>query len=147
MDFPGLFRSIWLTIAGWFTAAFIYFAPIHNLWLCILIVWIINFFVGYITGMLRNKESFSRRKAMDTMREVLVYLALNALMFVIGERMHKEDVIIQGLNIITWAFIYFYLMNIFQNLRKLMPKSKGIEYVHNFISAEFLKKIPGIKND
>jgi len=136
--------AIIYTISGWITAVYIYFAPVQVLWLCIAVAWGANFLAGYIAGM-REGESFDKCKAKDTGIEVMCYLFIVSLLYFIGERMGDKDLILKGLNIITWAFIYFYAINILKNLCRIVPKSKGLKYCKYVISLEFFRAFPSLK--
>lgn len=139
-----IINAVFSTVAGWFTAVYIYFAPVQTLWLCIAVAWGANFLAGYIAG-LRAGESFNKAKAKETGIEVMCYLCIVSLLYFIGERMGDKDIILKGLNIITWAFIYFYAINILKNLCSIVPKSKGLRYCKYVISLEFFRRFPSLE--
>jgi len=134
-----------MLIIGWATATFLFFEPIHNLWLCIGVAWLFNFLFGWVASMVVQHEQFNHKKALGTMKEVSIYLFITALLFFLGETMKDRNSVLFSLNVITWAFILFYLINILKNLRRLAPDSKGVHYVYILVSLEFLKNLPHFK--
>ena len=132
-------------IIGIVSAILAYLTPIYDIILCIGISFAGNFFWGYVAGMVVQKEPFCLKKAKVAIYEALVYASLLACIFTIGEKMDNKDLALRSLSIITWAWIYFYLVNIFKNLARLFPISRGLAFVYFIISLEFIKHFPYLK--
>lgn len=142
----GIAKSIAIAVASWITSIFIYFEPIHTLWLVVGVTWAVNFLFGYVASMRTQGEIFNLQKAMNTMREAVIYFALTALFFFVGERMEDESFILKALNILTWAFFYFYAINILKNANRICPGNGAIKYFYLLASLTFLRRLPFYRN-
>lgn len=139
------FNAIKGVLIGIISAILAYLAPVYYLLLCIGLSFAGNFFWGYLAGIITQHESFCLKKAKVAMYEILVYAMLIAVIFFIGEKMGNKELVLKCLSIVTWAWIYFYLVNIFKNLRRLFPKSRGLFFIYFIISLEFIKQFPYMK--
>lgn len=122
-----------------------YFSPIQNILLAVLCVLAVNFLMGLIAGVLVSKEPFSFRKAFYCFIEALVFFALIALIFFVGDKINNKEGALQCISGMTYALIYFYGVNIFKNLKRLLPSNKVIAFIYYVVSIEFVDKIPYLK--
>lgn len=138
-------ESIKSFIAFSLAALAAYFQPIQDILTAI--VWILgaNFALGLLAGILVNKESFDFRKAFYCIIEAVVFFALLSFVFIIGDKINNREGAIQCISAITYALLYFYGVNIFKNLKRLLPSSKLIAFIYYVISIEFVDKIPYLK--
>jgi hypothetical protein len=132
-------------IIGAISSIMAYLTPVHDLLVCIGLAFAGNFLWGYIAGLVVQSDSFCLKKAKVAIYEVVIYCALIAFIYTIGEKMNNKDLALKSLAIITWAWIYFYLVNIFKNLKRLFPTSRGLAFVYFVISLEFNKQFPYLK--
>lgn len=134
-------KAVAVTLISWITSIFIYFEPIHTLWIVVGVAWGVNFFMGRWAGV-REGEEFSLQKAMNTMREAVIYLLATSLFFFLGERMEDEKFVLNGLNVLTWAFLYYYSTNILKNAHRICPDSEPLAYAYWVMSMAFMRKLP-----
>lgn len=146
MDYIGAIKAAWTAFLGWTTSVFIYFLPVKDLMHALLFAFISSFILGVIAGIRVQNESLDTKKAKSAVVEVVVYLVALASLFIIGDKMDSDEFIHETISTITWGLIYIYITNCTKNLRRLMPDSKGIKYLHYVLSFEFLKKSESIKN-
>lgn len=144
-DFIIWLKIAYFTISGWILSVFLYFTPMHWLWVCILATWIGNLVFGYLSGLVLHNEKLDTKKFLWATVEVVVYLLVTALFFFIGDRMKNQSLIVMGLTVVTWAFLYFYAVNILKNIVRLLPRSLGFKYLYFVLSLEFIKRIPYMK--
>ena len=130
------------TIVGVFSAIAAYFVPIGPFVLVIISAFILNFLAGISAGFLVLDESFDFKKAIWTFIEMDTYLIIVASAFFIGDKMNDREAVLKGIYGVTYAFIYFYSINILRNLKLLFPSSRGISFLHFVTSLEFIKRIP-----
>lgn len=130
---------------GVFSSTFFYFAPIHNLLLVLVFIFSANFIGGMITSIRLQDESFNFKKAWIAFKELVVFSVFLASAFFIGDKMDSQEWINEFLSIITWVLIYFYTANIFKNLRRLFPNSKGIHFLWFVLNFEFAKRFSVLK--
>jgi hypothetical protein len=132
-------------IIGVISSVLAYITPIYDLLICIGMSFAGNFLWGYVAGIVVQKESFNLKKAKVAIYEVLLYVSIVACIFIIGEKMKNQEFVLKCLSLITWVLIYFYIVNIFRNLKRLFPKSRGIFFIYFVISIEFIKHFPYMK--
>lgn len=134
-------ENIKAVIVGIFSALAAYLSPISSVLFSILYVFFLNFLFGYLSGLVKG-ESFALRKAFTAVKEACIFFLIVASVYIIGERMGDDNAALQAITTITYAITYFYAVNIFKNLNKLFPKSRGISFLYYVLSMEFIKKIP-----
>lgn len=130
------------TIVSLFSYLAAYFLPIGPFIVVIITAFILNFFAGLAAGFIVQNESFLFKKAIHTLIEVAIYMVIVASAFFIGDKMNDREAVLKGIYGVTYAFIYFYSVNILKNLRLLFPCSRGINFLYFILSLEFIKKIP-----
>lgn len=129
-------------IVGVISSIASYFLPIGQFVIVIIAAFILNFFTGLVCGYLVSQESFNFKKAKWALIEMAIYLVIVASGFFIGEKMKDTEAFLKGIYGVTYAFIYFYTVNILKNLKQLLPRSQSIRFLYFILSIEFIKKIP-----
>lgn len=122
-----------------------YFHPIQDIIMAILVVLAVNFILGLLSGILVNKEGFNFKKAFMCIVEGLVYFALISFIFFVGDKIQNRDGALQCISAITYALLYFYGVNIFKNLHRLLPANRLIAFLYYVVSFAFVDKIPYLK--
>ena len=145
MDGTGLIKATYFTVSGWLTSMLLYFMPIKELTIVISIAFVVNFVTGIVTGILVQNEPIQFKKALLAFCEVAVYLVIFTTMFSVGERMNSYQSVLTALQVLTWAWIYFYVSNWSKNLKRLLPDSRGIAFFYFVLNLEFMKRIPYLK--
>lgn len=138
-------ETIKAAIVGAFSALAAYLSPISSVLFSILYVFLLNFAFGYLSGLAKG-ESFSLRKAFTAVKEASIFFLVVASVYIIGEKMGDNKGALQCITAVTYAITYFYAVNIFKNLSKLFPSSRGISFLYYVLSMEFIKKIPFMEN-
>jgi len=133
-------------VVAFISSVFAYLAPVHEMILCIIIAFAGNFICGFFAGLIAQNESFNFKKAKVAIFEAVVYVVLIAGFFTIAEKMDDKEYVLKGLSIITWAWIYFYSVNIAKNLTRLFPHSSGFSFLYYALSMEFIKRFPVLKD-
>ena len=123
-------------------AALSYFAPLSDVFFAILILFAGNFAWGLISGILVNRERFIFKKAMTCILEIAAFYSILMAVFFVGDHMDQKQEATQAVSTITYALIYFYLVNILKNVTNVFPGSKTFKFLYYLASVEFLKKIP-----
>lgn len=131
-------------IAVSLAAVLAYFEPIHNLFLSLSLLFVINFVFGLLAGLCTEHERFDFRKAFYCIKEASVYYLVLACTFFIGDQLDQRSGAMQAVSTITYALLYFYAVNIARNLKTLFPKSKPIAFIHKILSIELLDRIPNV---
>lgn len=134
-------ENIKALLVGTLSALAAYLSPISSVIFSVLYVFILNFACGYLAGM-ANGEKFAWKKAFSTVKEVAVYYMILVSIFIVGERMGDDGAALQAITTITYAFIYFYAVNILRNLASIFKNSRSINFIYYVISFEVIKKIP-----
>jgi len=122
-----------------------YFHPIQDILLAILVVLGVNFMLGLLSGVLMDKERFNFKKGFICFIEAAVYFALISFIFFVGDKIHNKDGALQCISAITYALLYFYGVNIFKNLHRLLPVNRLIAFLYYVVSFAFVDKIPYLK--
>ena len=119
-----------------------YFQPIGSILTAILWLFLLNFIFGLVAGIVANKESFNFRKAFACVTEASVFLVILSAIFYIGDHLGARGGAMQAISTITYTLLYFYSVNIFKNLRQLLPGSKSIAWLYNLLSIEMISRLP-----
>jgi hypothetical protein len=139
MDITTIIKAFLISLVS---SVLAYLNPVGNMLICIISMFSANFIIGLLAGLIANDESFDHKKAFRAISEAVTYILLVAGTFTVSEKMGSKDGAISALSLITWAWIYLYLVNIVKNLKILLPSSDGIGFLYYVISMEFVKKIP-----
>lgn len=140
-----ILKSAWVSIMGWLTGMLLYFLPIKDLTYAISLIFVVNFLSGYISGMLVSDEQFNIKKALWAFAEVACYICFIILLFILGSWIKQEHWLYTSIQTATYAWIWFYAINILKNWKRLFPNSKPIAFLYFFLSLEFVKNIPYMK--
>jgi len=139
--------NIKTSIALLINAVIAYFDPIQGIIFAVGYAATVNFIVGFWADLRINHVGFNFAKGINAIKEVALYLAILASMFVISDHLKTDkDLIIKILTWITYALMYFYSTNIFKNLSRLLPNNRFINYLYYMLNMEFVNKILGLKN-
>lgn len=139
-------KAAYYTLLGWLTSMYFYFAPIHGIIIGLSIAFGLSFFSGLIAGLVVQKESFDFKKAFNAFIEITVYFVFVSSLFTIGEKMKGGEWVYEILSAISWGLIYFYFTNLTKNVKRILPKSRAIAFLHYVLSLEFIKKVPYLKD-
>ena len=121
------------------------FEPISNLLVSLTLLFVINFVAGLLAGLLAQRERFSFRKSLLCVTEMSVFLLILTCTFFIGDHVGDQLGALQAVSTIAYTLLYFYAENILRNLRLLLPNSKVLSLMHDLLSIEVLKRLPGLK--
>lgn len=119
-----------------------YFAPLKDIVFVIFFVFLLNCIFGLIAGVGVQGERFSLKKFFRCILETLVFYVIVLSIYLVGEKMGNSEGAVQCISGVVYAIIYFYAVNILRNAHKLLPKSKGINFLYYVLSFEIIKKIP-----
>lgn len=129
-----------------FLSLMMYLSPINGILFAVSFAFLLNFVIGYITGMRVNKESFDFKKAFSCIIEACVFFVIVASIYTIGEHLDNSGEALVSISIITYAVLYFYAVNVFKNLRRLFPSNQWMSFCYWLISFEFVKKVPFLES-
>ena len=121
-----------------------YFAPITDMVFVIFFIFMLNCVAGMVSGIVAQNEKFSTRKFFHCLLETLVFYAIVACVWVIGDRMHNQGGAMQCITGIVYAIVYFYGVNILRNAVAMFPTSRVLKFLYWLLSFEAIKKIPYI---
>lgn len=108
----------------------------------LLLLFIANLGLGIITDVLYNHNRFHFNKFFKAILELLVYTLIAFGIAVIAHLKKEVELGNFTLNVLSWLFIYAYGVNIFKNLKRMIPDSIVINFCYYFLSFEIIKKIP-----
>jgi len=138
-------RLIYGTLSGWYIHLLLYFLPIRDLSICIFIAFIVNLLMGIFAGVLVNGEALNMKKFLYAFFEIAIYLVIVTCGYTWGEKMGSLYLILEGLSILTWSWIYMYLVNFLKNASRVAPTSKNIKFAYYILGLEFIKYLPMLK--
>lgn len=127
-----------------------YLNPLNGELQSLVALFAVNFFVGLLTGVIVNGESFSFKKAWKCIVECLTFLLLVCCIYFIGERKGDTAGALWCVSAVSYGVIYFYACNILRNLQQLFKEGtvpyKVVSFLYYIVSVEFVKKIPYLSN-
>lgn len=131
------------------SALIAYLDPVAGNLESLLGLFVANFVVGYVTGLLRQNESFEMKKFLMAFVWAVVILGLICFLYFLGERNGNSN---ETLDVVRWVSliaIWAFGTNILRNLRHL-AYGYGVYYVffdalYTGVSLEFIKKIPFLR--
>ncbi len=136
------FKPLLVTIMSVIMA---YLAPVSSMVYVIFLLFLANCVAGIVSGMVVDKERFNVKKFFHCLLETTVFFILVILVYVLGDLMEKPVAAIQCITGIVYSVLYFYSVNIFRNLVKLIPDSRTLKFLYYVLSFEILKKLPFLK--
>jgi len=123
-----------------------YLSPIQGEIKSLLLLFLLNFFFGYLAGMLAKKEKFSFKKAFACIKEATIFFLLVCALYYIGDHKGNSAGALQCISFITYAIVYFYSLNILKNCKEILHDEsaayKVVAFLYYLISVEFIKHIP-----
>lgn len=122
-----------------------FFMPISDLVVAILILLGVNFLSGWIEDSI-HADGWKWSKAFKAFTECFFLCGIGAFVFAMGHFMHKADASVQCLTAIYFAAIWFYVINILNNWRKILIEGttihRFVSFLYFVVSMKFVEKIP-----
>lgn len=141
-----IFYLVKATIAGFISSIIVYFDPVAGKLESLLALFALNFFIGFITGKVKNGEAFNLKKFKECFSWAALILVIICAFYFIGERNGNQSETIECLRIAILVAIWAFGTNIFRNLCDLSEQNQP---VHSFfyacyywLSFDFVKRIP-----
>lgn len=132
-----------ITIAVW---AFL--KPIEGDLLSLIIVFFLNFFFGYLSGLIANREDFELKKALRCIAEATIFFVLCCAIYTIGNLKHQPEGALQCVNFVTYVVLWFYTLNILKNLKKMFKRDTTpwliVSFLYYILRFKFIERIPGL---
>ena len=117
-----------------------YFEPIKSFLTVMVICYVANLFFGISESVIRQGKELDIKKFTRSVVEVLIYLAIVLLIFMITKEMEEYDyakTIVKGFVMLV---IYAYMVNILKNAKSLYPKSQPLAIAYEVLSIKFIEK-------
>ncbi|MBR6287594.1 MAG: hypothetical protein IKR18_11585 [Bacteroidaceae bacterium] len=137
MEWFGSIKNFLITT---FSVVMAYFAPIQDMVFTIFFLFLVNCFVGMVTGMMRQHETFSLKKFGKCISETLSFYLIVVCLFVVGKNMNNMEGAMQAIGGVIYSILYFYSVNVLRNLTKVFPDSNVLLFLYYIVSFEFVKK-------
>lgn len=131
---------------GFIANILLYFVPVQGLVEALGIAFIVNIALGIYHSVRYESEGLSLIKFFSGLKELTIYILILAGLWVIGDKMKAADFVYQFAAVITWGLLYLYATNIFRNLHRVFPNSKGLRWIFYMFNLEFLRINPGMKD-
>lgn len=87
-------------------------------------------------------KNFSFRKFKNALCELVLYLFIVELIFVIMENCGDDQAAIIAVKSLTYVFMYVYLQNAFRNLIVAYPRKLALRIIYHVIRLEFARAMP-----
>lgn len=120
--------------------------PIEGELSSLMIVFVLNFVFGYLSGMIAKGENFELKKAVVCIGHATVFFVLCAAIYVIGRLKGQMEGSVQCVSFISYLVLWFYGCNILKNLKQIFKKGTPPWYVVSFLyylmRFKFIEKIP-----
>lgn len=133
-------------IVGVVLAILAYLKPIEGELSSLMIVFVLNFVFGYLSGMIAKGENFELKKAVVCIGHATVFFVLCAAIYVIGRLKGQMEGSVQCVSFISYLVLWFYGCNILKNLKLIFKKGTPPWYVVSFLyylmRFRFIDKIP-----
>lgn len=130
-----------ITIAVW---AFL--KPIEGDLLSLIIVFFLNFFFGYLSGLIANREDFELKKALRCIAEATIFFVLCCAIYTIGNLKHQPEGALQCVSFVTYVVLWFYTLNILKNLKKMFKRDTTpwliVSFLYYILRFKFIERIP-----
>lgn len=138
------------TIIGIFLAVLAYLRPLQGELSSLFLIFFLNFFVGYLSGMIANHEDFEIKKAARCVGEATVFFAFCTCIYAIGKFKNQEQGALQCVSFVTYVVIYFYAVNIIKNLMKIFKGGTTpcmiFAFLYYVLRFKFIERIPYLKS-
>lgn len=133
-------------IIGVVLAILAYLKPIEGELSSLMIVFVLNFIFGYLSGMIAKSENFELKKAVVCIGHATVFFVLCAAVYAIGRFKGQMTGSVQCVSFISYLVLWFYGCNILKNLKLIFRKDTPPWYVVSFLyylmRFKFIEKIP-----
>lgn len=133
-------------IIGIVLAILAYLKPIEGELSSLMIVFVLNFIFGYLSGMIAKGENFELKKAVVCIGHATVFFVLCAAVYAIGRFKGQMTGSVQCVSFISYLVLWFYGCNILKNLKLIFRKDTPPWYVVSFLyylmRFKFIEKIP-----
>lgn len=120
--------------------------PIEGELSTLFLIFMMNFFFGYISGMIANGEDWNIKKAIRCLGEAAIFFLLCASIYAVGKFKEQEAGAIQTVSLVTYLIIYFYSCNVLRNCKKIFRENTAPWYVVSvlywFLRFKFIESIP-----
>lgn len=87
-------------------------------------------------------KNFSFRKFKNALCELVLYLFIVELIFVIMKNCGDDQAAIIAVKSLTYVFMYVYLQNAFRNLIVAYPRELALRIIYHVIRFEFARAMP-----
>ena len=138
-------RSLCVGVA---IAVIAFLKPIEGELTSLMIVFFLNFFFGYLSGMIANHEDFSIKKALRCGAEATVFFILCCAIYTVGQMKHQYEGALQCVSFVTYVVLYFYALNILKNLKKIFKPGTTpwqiVSFLYYILRFKFIERIPGL---
>lgn len=138
-------RSLFVGIA---IAVLAFLKPIEGELTSLVIVFFLNFFFGYLSGMIANHEDFDLKKALRCGAEATVFFILCCAIYAVGQMKQQQQGALQCVSFVTYVVIYFYGLNILKNLKRIFKTSSTpwqiVAFLYYILRFKFIEHIPGL---
>ncbi len=142
----GIIEQVKHLLLGIVLAMLSYLRPIDGELWSLFLVFALNFFFGYLSGMIANKEDFNLKKALRCVGEATVFFVLCMAVYAIGRFKGQIDGATQCVSFIVYLVLYFYGLNILKNTKKMLKKGTApynvIGSLYWCLRFKFVEKIP-----
>lgn len=133
-------------IIGVVLAILAYLKPIEGELSSLMIVFVLNFIFGYLSGMIAKGENFELKKAVVCIGHATVFFVLCAAVYAIGRFKGQMTGSVQCVSFISYLVLWFYGCNILKNLKLIFRKDTPPWYIVSFLyylmRFKFIEKIP-----
>ena len=132
------------------TALVAYLDPVAGSLESLMMLFFLNFLVGYATGIIKNNESFEMKKFLMCFVWAAVILGLICFFYFIGERNGNKEETLLFVRCVSLIAIWAFGTNILKNLRHL-AYGNGVYYqffdaIYTWFSLEIIKRLPFLAN-
>ena len=141
-----MFEQVKNVVVGIAMAILAYLKPIEGELWSLFLVFFLNFFFGYLSGMIANREDFNFKKAFRCIGEASVFFVLCTAIYAIGKLKGQDGGALQCVSFITYTIIYFYGTNVLKNLKKIFKPHTApwlvISFLYYVLRFKFIERIP-----
>lgn len=122
--------------------------PIGGEMASLLLVFVLNFLFGYLSGMIAHGEDFSLKKAVVCIGHATCFFVLCVAVYAIGRMKGQMGGAVQCVSFITYMVLYFYGLNILRNMRGIFregtPPWRVADALYWILRLKFVERIPGL---
>ena len=144
-----LFETLRAVVITLFAAIATYLDPIQGSLVGILALLLVNFAVGFVTGLIVQDENFSFKKFVCACGEGAFFLGILSFTYFLGEHNGNARETVLCISGITYIIIYCYSINILKNVKRWLIKDSPfkmfINMLYYILTVEFLKKFPAFE--